>query len=259
MNRTERLPDPDLAGHLNPTGEGNPKASSLRPECDWPGARASRPPNHFALIGSARADPAIALPKRLTSEPIRSILLQCSPKEVTLPAKQDYAVGRGKPPIHTQFRKGQSGNPSGKPGPARSLQKRLRAAVEEALDKKIWDLKKDIPMNALDAFAQQLVLRAMDGESPSLRAFLNLIGDANETAVLAPPAGEPVSLPQGKTQGSFETAPAAAPETVVAQDVASLPAEDAGTIAAKADEDTVPPRPKRPTIIIAGETVQQGD
>lgn len=29
--------------------------------------------------------------------------------------KNDYDVGYGKPPAHTRFRKGQSGNPSGKP------------------------------------------------------------------------------------------------------------------------------------------------
>jgi hypothetical protein len=29
--------------------------------------------------------------------------------------KNDYEVGYGKPPAHTRFRKGQSGNPSGKP------------------------------------------------------------------------------------------------------------------------------------------------
>jgi hypothetical protein len=28
----------------------------------------------------------------------------------------NYTVGRGRPPLHTRFQKGQSGNPSGKPG-----------------------------------------------------------------------------------------------------------------------------------------------
>jgi Family of unknown function (DUF5681) len=27
--------------------------------------------------------------------------------------KRDYEVGRGKPPVHTRFKKGQSGNPRG--------------------------------------------------------------------------------------------------------------------------------------------------
>jgi Family of unknown function (DUF5681) len=29
-------------------------------------------------------------------------------------SKKDYAVGRGKPPVHTRFKKGQSGNPKGR-------------------------------------------------------------------------------------------------------------------------------------------------
>ena len=37
--------------------------------------------------------------------------------------KRDYEVGRGKPPVHTRFKKGQSGNPRG-PRP-----KNLPAAV----------------------------------------------------------------------------------------------------------------------------------
>jgi hypothetical protein len=28
--------------------------------------------------------------------------------------KRDYPVGRGKPPVHTRFKKGQSGNPRGR-------------------------------------------------------------------------------------------------------------------------------------------------
>ena len=42
--------------------------------------------------------------------------------------KRDYEVGRGKPPIHTRFNKGQSGNPRG-PRP-----KNLPALLAEALN-----------------------------------------------------------------------------------------------------------------------------
>ena len=42
--------------------------------------------------------------------------------------KRDYPVGRGNPPVHTRFKKGQSGNPRG-PRP-----KNLPALLIEALD-----------------------------------------------------------------------------------------------------------------------------
>jgi hypothetical protein len=45
--------------------------------------------------------------------------------------KRDYEVGRGKPPVHTRFKKGQSGNPRG-PRP-----KNLPALLVEALNEKV--------------------------------------------------------------------------------------------------------------------------
>lgn len=38
-------------------------------------------------------------------------------------SKQDYEVGYGKPPRHTQFQPGQSGNPKGRPKKTKDLQK----------------------------------------------------------------------------------------------------------------------------------------
>jgi hypothetical protein len=46
-------------------------------------------------------------------------------------SKRDYQVGRGKPPVHTRFKKGQSGNPRG-PRP-----KNLPALLVEALNEKV--------------------------------------------------------------------------------------------------------------------------
>jgi hypothetical protein len=45
--------------------------------------------------------------------------------------KRDYPVGRGKSPVHTRFKKGQSGNPRG-PHP-----KNLPALLIEALDEPV--------------------------------------------------------------------------------------------------------------------------
>lgn len=43
----------------------------------------------------------------------------------------DYQVGYGKPPLHTRFRKGQSGNPAGRPPRPKDLAQALLTALDE--------------------------------------------------------------------------------------------------------------------------------
>ena len=46
------------------------------------------------------------------------------------PAAPSYAVGYGKPPLHTRFRKGQSGNPAGRPRRCTDLASLLARALD---------------------------------------------------------------------------------------------------------------------------------
>ncbi len=46
------------------------------------------------------------------------------------PAGTGYAVGYGKPPLHTRFRKGESGNPSGRPRRKSDLASLLTRALD---------------------------------------------------------------------------------------------------------------------------------
>ena len=45
----------------------------------------------------------------------------------------DYEVGYGKPPPHTRFAKGQSGNPRGRPCGAKNFTTLLEEALDEAV------------------------------------------------------------------------------------------------------------------------------
>jgi len=55
---------------------------------------------------------------RLTTKDASAILPYSSVKQRRhmSDTERDYKVGPGKPPLHTRFQKGQSGNPAGRPG-----------------------------------------------------------------------------------------------------------------------------------------------
>jgi len=45
--------------------------------------------------------------------------------------RHDFEVGYGKPPRHTRFKKGQSGNPRGRPSGSKNLKTLVREALKE--------------------------------------------------------------------------------------------------------------------------------
>ncbi|HEX4079106.1 MAG TPA: DUF5681 domain-containing protein [Rhizomicrobium sp.] len=92
-----------------------------------------------------------------------------------------YTVGPGRPPLHSRFQKGQSGNPGGRPGPAKQLKQRFHLALREALEKKSPALEAARPADMLAAMARQLALDAVAGRTPAQRLLLSLLErDAGE-------------------------------------------------------------------------------
>src|SRR5215208_3014056 len=69
--------------------------------------------------------------------------------------KKAYPVGYGKPPVHTQFKKGVSGNPRGK----KKGQKGLKAVVEDVFQQKvsIRTARGIRKVTKLDALVQKLM------------------------------------------------------------------------------------------------------
>jgi hypothetical protein len=92
-----------------------------------------------------------------------------------MPDTPEYAVGRGKPPMHTRFKKGQSGNPSGKPGPAKLVKQRFRQLVHQALGKEKIGLRFSEPRTSLESMANRLVSDAAWGKPMSMRILLSLL------------------------------------------------------------------------------------
>ena len=78
----------------------------------------------------------------------------------------DYEVGYGKPPVHTRFKPGQSGNPLGRPKGARSREPHLPEPNEERLKRII-----------LEEAYRPLTVRDGDryGKIPTIRAILRSV------------------------------------------------------------------------------------
>jgi hypothetical protein len=86
-----------------------------------------------------------------------------------------YSVGYGKPPEHSRFRKGQSGNPHGRPKGRLNIASVLLKTLREKVT--IEEDGKHRTMTKLEASMKQLVNKAASGD---LRALCFLVGITRE-------------------------------------------------------------------------------
>jgi hypothetical protein len=90
-----------------------------------------------------------------------------------LVADDSYQVGFGKPPRHTQFQKGRSGNPKGRP---KGRKKNLYVLMEEVFEEKILvkSPKGTQSIPKIKAALIQLANKAASGDPRALREMLRL-------------------------------------------------------------------------------------
>jgi len=86
-----------------------------------------------------------------------------------------YTVGYGKPPKKSQFQKGKSGNPKGRPEPKPLLdsQKILIAELKSTMPIKEAGKKKEVPK--LQAFWKIVIARALQGDKAMAKLLLDSI------------------------------------------------------------------------------------
>jgi hypothetical protein len=85
----------------------------------------------------------------------------------------DYAVGYGKPPKHTQFKKGQSGNRKGKAHGTKNLKADLRGVLDEELPLTMGG--REVKLSARRAMLVALRNKALKGDVRAIGMLVNML------------------------------------------------------------------------------------
>jgi Family of unknown function (DUF5681) len=100
----------------------------------------------------------------------------------------DYVVGYGRPPVHTRFQKGQSGNPKGRQKGCKNLSTLMERVLDETVTIKENGSQKIITKR--EAFLKQLVNKAASGDLRSIQLAINYLQQLELRAQPPTPEGE---------------------------------------------------------------------
>jgi hypothetical protein len=84
-----------------------------------------------------------------------------------------YEVGYCKPPLHSRFKPGESGCPSGRPRGQRNFKTAVREALQEKVAILEGDRQRKLPK--MDAIIRVAVNKALKGDAKGLMAIVQLI------------------------------------------------------------------------------------
>jgi len=87
--------------------------------------------------------------------------------------RRDYEVGYGKPPRHTRFKKGQSGNPRGRPSGSKNLSTLMSEALNELVVVAENGGRRKITKR--QAIITQLVNRSAKGDWRAVKILLDIL------------------------------------------------------------------------------------
>lgn len=96
----------------------------------------------------------------------------------------DYEVGYGRPPKHTRFRKGKSGNPKGRPKGRRNHWTEVAAILKAPVVVKENGRRKSVTTER--AALLRLREKALAGDARALRMILDLARDYTERDEVSP-------------------------------------------------------------------------
>ena len=102
----------------------------------------------------------------------------------------DYKVGPGRPPLHTRFQKGQSGNPGGRS--TKSLAALLADALNETVVVTIDGRRRKITKR--EAIVTQMVDKSASADLRATKMLIDMMKDVERKAGVAAPPPEPRRL-----------------------------------------------------------------
>ena len=83
-----------------------------------------------------------------------------------------YEVGYGRPPKNTQFKRGQSGNPRGRPKGAKGVLASLKRELESKIT--VREGKREVRISKAEAMAKRFAASGLKGDTKVLIALLKL-------------------------------------------------------------------------------------
>jgi hypothetical protein len=111
--------------------------------------------------------------------------------------KDNYKVGYGRPPVHTQFPPGHSGNAEGsrkKPKKPQDMNARLKKAAEETVEVQEGGRKRKV--KKIDLAMTQMMNKAAQGQPTFVKLALKEFQSAQ--------ASEPPAMPQELSESDLE-------------------------------------------------------
>ena len=84
----------------------------------------------------------------------------------------DYAVGFRRPPLHTRFKPGVSGNPSGRPKDSKNFKTLLHSILNEQIS--LQEGSQSRKISKAEAIMRRLIIGALKGDSRDLHALFRL-------------------------------------------------------------------------------------
>jgi Family of unknown function (DUF5681) len=108
--------------------------------------------------------------------------------------EDDYEVGYRKPPKHTQFQPGRSGNPQGRPRKSKQLDRMIQDELDKTIVVKQDGRERRITIR--EAIVTQLVRQAIKGEMKPLQIVLDHLEKHREIEPFVPTEADDAALIQ---------------------------------------------------------------